>query len=214
MTALLSLLEEKILLIAFAGLPGSGKSTIARKLASRLKVPFFCEPEEDHWPELIHQREKYGHFTGLSWFRFTRVEQLHDAKEAATTSVCSIIDSYYDVLIHHYLGEPDFHWLIEPSDPYFPVAKAMAAVDYTYLPRADVIVFLNVEMETWMKMLTVRGRRLDKDDKIQDAFGMQNAIRRACLSTAHDHNTRVVQIDQHWDQLEETTQAVFSAVFE
>lgn len=183
-------------------------------LASQRKVPIFCEPEEEHWPELIHKRDMYGHFTGLSWFRFTRVEQLHNAKEAATATGCCIIDSYYDVLIHHYLGDPDFRWLIEPSDPYFPVAKAMAAVDYTHLPRADVIVFLNVERETWRKMLTARGRRLDKDDNLQDAFGMQNAIRQACLSTAADHNTRIVEVDQRWEQPKETTQAAFSEVFE
>lgn len=202
------------MLIAFAGLPGSGKSTIARTLGSRRKVPVFCEPEEEHWPELIHKRDKYGHFTGLSWFRFTRVEQLHNAKEAAAITGCSIIDSYYDVLIHHYIGEPDFRWLIEPSDPYFPVAKAMAAVDYNRLPRADVIVLLNVEMETWIKMLTTRGRRLDKDENLQDAFGMQNAIRRACFATAKDHNTRIVEVNQRWEQLEETTKVVFSEIFE
>lgn len=201
------------MLIAFAGLPGSGKSTIARMLASKRKVPVFCEPEEEHWPELIHKRDKYGHFTGLSWFRFTRVEQLHDASEAAIVNGCSIVDSYYDVLIHHYLGESDFRWLIKPSDPYFPVAKAMAAVDYTHLPRADVIVFLNVELETWVKMLAARGRRLDKDENLQDAFGMQNAIRRACLSTTDDHNTRIVEVNQRWEKPKETTQVVFSEVF-
>ena len=207
------ILEELILLIAFAGLPGSGKSTIAKMLAPRLNVELFSEPEEEHWPELIHKRDKYGYFTGLSWFRLTRIQQLHDAKDIAITAGCCIIDSYYDILIHHYLGDNDFRWLIDPSDPYFAVAKAMSDLDYIHLPRADVIVFLNVEMETWSKMLAGRDRRLDKDDSLKDGFGMQEAIRKACIETAKDHGTQLVEIDQLWEKPQETMEAVVREIF-
>ena len=39
------------MLIVFVGIPGSGKSSIVKELASLLKVRYFAEPEEDKWAD-------------------------------------------------------------------------------------------------------------------------------------------------------------------
>lgn len=200
------------MLVAFAGLPGSGKSSVAKLLAAKKGISVFCEPEEPDWPELIHNRHVYGHFTGLSWFRLTRVQLLFKAAHAARRDGCSVIDSYYDVLIHHYLGKPEFHWLIKPTDPYFVAAKEVCAADYQNLPKADVIIFLRVDLESWKQMLDSRGRRLDRDDNLKAEFGMQEEIWRACLQTSVEHGSRLVEARQQWGSISETVEMVSSAL--
>jgi shikimate kinase len=39
------------MLIVFVGIPGSGKSSIVKKLGGLLKVKFFTEPEEEKWAD-------------------------------------------------------------------------------------------------------------------------------------------------------------------
>ena len=82
-----------VLLIAFAGLPGSGKSSLAKIFAKKIDTEAFCEPEEAEWPSLIHERRIYGHFTGLSWFRMARVELLFKAKEESKENGSGVVDS-------------------------------------------------------------------------------------------------------------------------
>ena len=74
------------LMICAAGIPGAGKSSVFQELKYLLQASVsFSEPEEDDsltpWPKAVSDREKYGYFGAISWFRSMRVPILYDAKQ-------------------------------------------------------------------------------------------------------------------------------------
>lgn len=93
-------------MIAFAGIPGVGKSSTTKVLSKSLGATVFLEPEEDKWPEIVKNRDTYGLFTGITWFRGVRVKQLFDAQAMSKQNKIVVLDTYYDKLIHLYLGKP------------------------------------------------------------------------------------------------------------
>ncbi len=66
-------------LIAFFGLPGAGKSSIAAELSGLVGGTLLLEPEEDEWADAVLAREVSGYFTAVTWFRSIRVPQIHQA---------------------------------------------------------------------------------------------------------------------------------------
>ena len=89
----------------------------------------------------------------------------------------------------------------------------MAAADYSHLPRADAIVFLEVDFDTWQKMLLARGRRLDKEDGLDQQFGMQKEILAACEATARDQGSKLIKVKQHWGKQEEVVRKAYNEIF-
>jgi hypothetical protein len=108
-----------------------------------------------------------------------------------------LIDSYYDKLCAHWIGRPGTEWLIKPNDPYFSNFQQTAWLDYKNLPEADVIVIFNVNEADWRRMVEGRGRRLDADSKLLDAFMMQGYFAEAAKIYAHDRQgkTKLVEFD-------------------
>lgn len=198
------------MMIAFVGMPSSGKSSTARALGNIIQAKSFLEPEEDEWPDLIMNRDLYGKFTALSWFRSARVPNLFDADRVRSSGAIAIVDSYYDVLVRHYLGTPPFAWLIPEDDPYFEVAKRMVELDYWTLPRPDAIVMLKLDERTWLKFMEARGREFDRSASLDRHFEMQHLIEEACHRTAIDLSTRVYTINQNWSSAEATALLVKS----
>lgn len=196
------------MLVAFAGLPGSGKSSTARAFAQAHNAPVFCEPEESSWPSFMIDGRTRSCFTSLSWFRSVRTGLLHDAKIASSDGKLSVVDSYYDVLIKHYIGQKPFEWLIRHDDPYFEIAKSMVELDYQKLPRADIIAFLEIDEDTWLRFLATRNRRYDKVVQLESFFSMQPLILKACIETAKDHGARFVHVTQSWSSGADTATLV------
>lgn len=184
------------MLITFTGLPGSGKSSTARALAQQLHAPVFLEPEEGEWPSLVHQREISGAFTAMSWFRSARVPGLFAAQAASREGRIAVVDSYFDKLTTWILATPSFSWLLPDTDPYFPVARQMAQLDYDLLPNADVLVLLKLEQSIWLEFMHARGRHFDQSVELNRFFGMQQEFEQAAQKTAADHNIRLCVIEQ------------------
>tara|TARA_R110001592_G_scaffold245224_3_gene506587 strand:- start:281 stop:811 length:531 start_codon:yes stop_codon:yes gene_type:complete len=166
------------------------------------------EPEENSWPDLVHDREKVGYFTALTWFRSVRVPQLYRADELKRNGQIAIIDSYYDVLVSQYLRKPSFSWLIPLADPYFPVAEAMAKSDWVNLPKADILVFLRIQEATWGKFIAKRGRQFDQTAGLLQGFQMQAELEAACQMAADSHGTRLVICDQTNSSPEDTANLI------
>lgn len=192
------------MLVAFAGLPSSGKSSTARELGVILQAESFLEPEESSWPNLVRERSTIGKFTALTWFRTVRVPDLFAAKAVSDRGGVAIVDSYYDKLVSLYLGEECFSWLIPRTDPYFDTAMAMAKTDYCHLPVADILVFLKIEEDTWRSFMKIRGRAFDDSAGLIRFFKMQDHIENACQTVAQEQGTQLIVIDQHWSSPKDT----------
>lgn len=196
------------MLIAFAGLPSAGKSSTAVALGELLGATAFLEPEEKDWPQLVHDRERIGRFTALTWFRGVRVPSLFEAESIHLAGGVAIVDSYYDKLISKYLQQECFSWLLPKTDPYFKVALDMAIADYKNLPNASILVFLKIQEQTWKRFMRNRGRVFDQAAELSSQFEMQKHIENAARLAALEFGMRFCIIEQEWSSPEATARLV------
>lgn len=196
------------------GLPSSGKSSAVRALAEILRAACFLEPEEDQWPALIQRRDVVGRFTALTWFRCARLPGLFDAKEISDGGGIAIVDSYYDKLLALYIDRPEFAWLIPRGDPYFDVAIRMAKEDYERLPTTDILIFLKVCQEVWLRLMQGRGREFDASAKLAEHFAMQDCMEAACRRFAETIGVRLIVVEQRYSSPSDTAQLVFAELKE
>lgn len=199
-------------MIAFAGLPSSGKSSTAKALGRLTGAETFLEPEESVWPDLVRRRDEVGLFTALTWFRSARVPHLYAANNIRASGKCAIVDSYYDVLVADYIGHPAFHWLIDPADPYFAAADLMVRNDWALLPKADTIVFLSLDEPTWLEFMRRRDRDFDRTADLDHHFEMQKRMLSACKRAVAEHGGELVTIQQQSSTPEETARRVLQSI--
>jgi len=149
--------KQEGVLLAFMGLPGSGKSTTAKALSELIVGSrVFLEPNERLWPPAVTGRHRYGYFTALTWFRSMRIPLLYLADDVRCSGGIAIVDSYYDKLIAGYLDDPDMRWLMPRDDFYYSIAKGMAELDWAELPDADCVIFLRVTVASWRQLLSTQ----------------------------------------------------------
>lgn len=120
------MIKSKGMLIVAVGLPCSGKSSVIRCAAKFCGSVCFVEPEESEWPDAVHQRDRFGYATAITWFRSVRVTSLYKADDLRKNGHTVFVDSYYDKLVSKYLGRRGMEWLIPPADPYYPVIQQIA----------------------------------------------------------------------------------------
>ena len=185
------------LLVAFMGLPGSGKSRIASMLSMRFEGSvLFQEPEEPEWPDAVLRRHESGYFAALSWFRSMRVPQLFEADRLRRSGTIAIVDSYYDKLIARYINDEKMGWLIPADDPYFAAACTVAELDWVYLPDADAIVFLEVTQDQWQMLLEQRKRDIDREKLFLESFSTQDIFRKAAEDFAAERGAALIVVRQ------------------
>jgi adenylate kinase len=199
---------RKGLLIAFMGLPGSGKTTTARELANLLGVDAYLEPEEKNWPPAVLDRHRVGAFTALTWFRSMRVPLLMSAADDRRSGKIAVVDSYYDKLIAGYIAHPRMGWLIDTNDPYFEVAKQMAILDQKVLPDVDVLVFLRVNKLAWRRLLSTRNRDMDQEPEFLRSFPSQSDFLIASRSFVETSGAELIVHDQHFGSAYDTAIAL------
>ena len=154
------------MLISLIGIPGSGKSTTVKELASLMKIKhYFLEPEEEKWADATKDWETFGGFSMLMWFRSIRIPMLIEAQRLSENGEKVLIDTYFDKLLHYYIDKNCMSWLLSPSDRYLPVMKQIAEIDKDILPDADILVFFEVNKEDWLSFLKKRNRITDNEEK-------------------------------------------------
>ncbi len=172
-------------LIVFAGISGSGKSSLAKELAILCHGTCFSESEESEWPEFIRKKQPYGEFSSFVTFRSMRTDALWKAWDLRNEGKIAIMDSYYDKITYYYLGKPGMEWLMNPESPYFPCARMITDLDAQLLPNADCVILLDVPYDDWMQMLTKRGRIRDSIEGFQANYRLyrkyvSEAVRQIC----------------------------------
>ncbi|HKQ48596.1 MAG TPA: hypothetical protein VJZ71_11045 [Phycisphaerae bacterium] len=198
-------------LLAFMGLPGSGKSTTAAALARLIRgSTLYLEPEEPSWPTAVMRRDVLGCFSAITWFRAMRVPQLYTAATDRRDGKFAIVDSYYDKLISYYIEHPHLKWLIPPTEPYLRVLKEMSAIDSQLLPDADCIIFLQVTLDQWKARLRQRGREMDSDALFLSSFPTQEAFLAASRTFSVNSGASLVLVDEGLDSPETTAIHIIS----
>jgi len=201
------------LLFAFMGLPGCGKSTTAKSLANLVPTSeAYLEPEEQYWPIAVTERERFGCFTAITWFRSMRVPLLWSADAARRQGKIAIVDSYYDKLFVDYIDHPPMRWLLPQDDPYFDVAKQLATVDQDRLPNVDHLIFLRVTESQWRQLLRSRGRSMDKEHDFLASFPSQDEFLHATELFTRKTGTHLIVHDQQLGSAEKTAQDIFAGL--
>jgi thymidylate kinase len=157
-------------LVAFVGISGSGKSTLTKEVAQHFKGECFLEPEEDSWPDFVRQKQPYGEFGSLMTIRSIRVHSLWKAWDVKQKGEWVFVDTYYDKINYYNLGKPGMEWLIDPNDTYFDIAKDVTYKDFQSLPDVDLIVFIDIDYESWIQLLRKRNREKDFIEGFQESY--------------------------------------------
>jgi thymidylate kinase len=185
--------------IAFAGISGSGKSSLASELAMLCDGVSFHETEEEEWPNCIREVKAGREFSALIVFRALRVDALYRAKELSESGTNVIVDSYYDKLTFYYFGKPGMDWLLPSDDPYFEIAKKMMAIDIDQLPDVDCIVLLDVSYPDWVRLLKKRNRSRDRLKGFVESFDRyKDYTKNAVLNLCRNRGIRCVQFNTHY----------------
>jgi len=193
------------MLIVFVGIPGSGKSSIVKELATLLNVKYFAEPEEEKWADAAKDWKTYGSFSMLMWFRSIRVPMLLEAQRLNEEGEIVFIDTYYDKLLHYYIDKYCMRWLISPSDRYFSVMKQIAEIDKDVLPDADIAVFFEVDKANWLSFLKNRNRSTDNDEEFLKNFETQKFLLEATQKLCEEKGIELITFSRGTSSLEDST---------
>lgn len=192
------------MLIVFVGIPGSGKSSSVKELASLMKVKCFLEPEENKWADAAKNWKTYGSFSMLMWFRAIRVPMLIEAERMSKNGETVLIDTYYDKLLHYYIDKRCMNWLLSPSDRYFPVMKDIALIDRDALPDADIIIFFEINKNDWLNLLKSRNRVVDSDEEFLKNFETQKFLLEATKKLCDERDINLIIFQQDDSSLKDS----------
>lgn len=189
-------------LIILVGISGSGKSTLARELAAITNAKLYLEPEEKEWPELVKRSNFYGEFAAMTSLRNLRVKNLYDAKHSRDEGYVAIVDSYYDKITSYYIDKPGMEWLISPKDPYFEAARIVTDTDTKYLPNADCMIFLDIDIETWQQFLKLRNRDRDNISGFRESFYLyKKYIEDAVIKLSKEQGVKLIKFSPNSDDV-------------
>jgi thymidylate kinase len=189
-------------LIVFAGISGSGKSSMARELAKLCHAESRLEPEEVDWPYYVKGKQPYGEFSAYNVFRAMRVYALWEASKIRDQGGVVFVDSYYDKITSYYLGKPGMEWLISPQDPYYSCVEKLTLLDKEKLPDADCVVLFDISYNDWIQMLASRGRIRDSLEGFQESYALYRGyIKDAVSSLCVERNIRLVVFRQEFSSV-------------
>ena len=172
--------------IAFAGLSGSGKSTMAKAIAALHSSEYLVEPEEVDWPDIVKHTDLYGNFTRWMGFRQLWLPQHYEAQRLKKENRTVFLDSFFIKILGFELDEPGMEWLFPKDDPYYPAFHEISKLDIQHLPDPDCIVLFDIPYDTWLKFLSTRDRAWDKTPGFIESYeqtkeAIARSVERLCL---------------------------------
>lgn len=183
-------------LIGAFGMPGVGKSSVTRELGRLLNIPTFHEPEEESWPDAVMMRGISGQFTSIMWFRAMRAPMLYRAQQLTLEGQSAMVDSYYDKLFTLFFDKPGLQWLIDDRDPYWAELKVIADKDLKLLPNLDILIYFEVDFDTWIQFLKLRNRNLDNESLFRESFNTQEYFLQAAEQYCAQSGCHLVRAQQ------------------
>lgn len=201
--------------ISALGLPGCGKTSVMREVARLLGTGYyFFEPEEKDWGEAVKDRESIGYFTGLTWFRSNRVPNLVKAHSIYEQGNNVVVDSYYDKAIDSYLGKKGMEWLLDTTDPYFPIAKQITEMDWRMLPNVTHLITFDISKDKWIRNLNIRNRQLDSDAELLKSYSTQKYFIEAAIKLSEDFGINHININVDNMTITETAELIVKTIYE
>lgn len=185
-------------ILAFMGIPCSGKSTIARMLAASLqKTETKFEVEEDYYPEKIKlhftNRKLYGYYDIFCYFREQHIFNLKEAVERKVQGLSTIVDCYYEKIFSDFFKVDTSNWFIDKTHPDFKRISKITDADAIQIPNVDIFIFLKISQKFHKKLLKSRGRVADMGEKV---FDSQAAFLQASQIYCKKTNTPLLLIEQ------------------
>lgn len=180
------------------GIPGSGKSTIAKSLSSIIESQCFLESEEDQYPNDIKMKlrnsEKDENILDIHfYFRNMRAEFHRLAYLNKENKESSIIDSFFSKLMMDIICQPNTDYFINSQNKNFSRIMEISEKDSKQLADADIVIFLNVTKDVHNQFLKTRQRESEVDDRI---FMAQNAFYNAAVNYSNQNNKLFFNVQQ------------------
>lgn len=185
-------------IIAFSGLSGSGKSTMAKILSEKIKAEYVGEPEENEWPEIIIRRDFYGPALAMLEFRQMWAKIYLDAKHLAQEKIV-FVDTYFFKIFGYYLNKPGMEWLVPPQDPYLPILLQINQLDESIFPDADYVVLFDIELDDWKLFLKSRGRNWDQLPGFDESYELNRKyINDATTEHCRKYSIKLINFKQQF----------------
>lgn len=206
-----SVSDESGTVIAFAGLSGSGKTTMAKTLASLCSCQCLVEPEEAEWPEVIRKADIFGNFTLCMAFRQLWLPQLFEAQDLKKRGQTVVLDTFFIKIVGYELEASDLDWLFPKDNPYFQAFSQICELDIEYLPDPDCIVLFDITFEDWLKQISKRNRNLDKRPGFIESYQpTKSAINNAVYRLCEERSIRLIHFKQEFGDIEQQAQRLKS----
>ena len=121
---------------------------------------------------------------------------LLEAQKLSEEGKTVFIDTYYDKLLYYYLDKYCMRWLISPSDRYFSVMKQIAEIDKDVLPDANIVIFFEINQQTWLEFLKTRNRDTDQDEDFKKNFETQKFLLEATQKLCAEKGIELIVFQQ------------------
>jgi deoxyadenosine/deoxycytidine kinase len=190
--------------LSFMGIPGCGKSTIAKSLHERVRSKLYLECEESSYPMDIKQKMKNPDQDNNvldihKYFRNMRSQYHYQADLNKQNGISTIMDSFFSKLMIDIIDKPGTEWFINKNDKNFNIIEEISDHDSKYLSDADVLVFLNVSQDLHSLFLNKRNRESEVDKRI---FKTQKVFFNAARNYAIKNGKKFICIRQELDNID------------
>lgn len=195
------------LFIAFVGVPGVGKSTVANQLAKQIGAKVFIEPGEEAWP--IDPDKSPEDQVGLleKWVCESNSKNFREARELADRGHITVADAGI-FLMNKKLIYADCckWWYGKISDDENTALYQQALFDWNSKATCpDVLVLFEVDKDTWLQFLKIRNRAMDDNVEQIETYDAQQALMaHAAQSYAEKHNIPFIKFKSNFGSPEQS----------
>ena len=145
-------------IIAIIGGPGVGKSFLVDKLVEYLKVEAILENVEEIPEKIIENfKRDIGKMETIIWFRNKCIKDIEKALKLKSYGKIIVMDTY--------LISNELHITTMTSGFEQEILLEQAKFDRKYMPKPDVVIFLDASENKIRELTLKRGRDFDTNEK-------------------------------------------------